>query len=203
VIQGNVQTTKTNDWGFTSYKVQGTWYGADSKGPPRAAEGESITFEAYNKAGKDGREWPTIKLSTLRKVSGGQAVAGTTGAASAPRSFGGNQSSGAGTGRDSYWSDKANADLLREPRIAYQGAIKLAISFVDLAISSGSFVALSKVKKDTDKLEVLEKFVTETAERFFKDSWNQKAPIAEQAKAAVATEQPVAVDGALDESEWE
>ena len=63
------QTTKTNDWGFTSYKVSGHWYGADAKGAAKAQEGDLVEFEAFDKPGKEGKVYPTIKLATFKKVA--------------------------------------------------------------------------------------------------------------------------------------
>lgn len=189
-IKGNVQTTKTNDWGYTSYKVSSTWYGADSKGPPRASEGELVEFEAFDKPGQGGKVYPTIKLATFRKVAAQTTVEspGATGNSNAKSS--GNVSSQSSGTRDTYWSDKAAEDAKKDPRIAYQSSYDRAISFVDLAIRNGAFEALGKAKQ-TAKLEILQAFVDEQAERIMRQVYVAKVP--ESGNKGTTTEQ-VATD---------
>ena len=95
--------------------------------------------------------------------------------------------SSAGSGRDSYWSDKSAEDAKKDPRIVYQSSYDRAISFVDLAIRNGAFAALTKAK-DTSKLEILQAFVDEQAERIMRQVYAAKVPAAEPAKAAAVAE---------------
>lgn len=172
MITGIIQTTKTNDWGFTSYKVSSTWYGADSKGPARASEGEKVTFEAFDKPGKDGKVWPTIKLATFKKISNVTADAASN--QSMGSSSGGSTQRSAGT-KDSYWTDKAQEDAKKDPRIVYQSSYERALIFVDLAIKNGAFEALGKAKPN-GKLEVLQAFVDEQAARIMKAVYAAQVP---------------------------
>jgi hypothetical protein len=171
LITGTIQTTKTNDWGFTSYKVNGVWYGADAKGPPRASEGESVAFEDFQKSGKDGRQWPTIKLATFRKVAAQAPAAhpsgmGTGAAASHPVAH---------SSRDSYWTDKAISDAAKDPRISLQGAYKVAVEFLPIALANGALPDFAKAKP-VQKLEILQAFLDEEAQRIHTASYAAKVP---------------------------
>jgi hypothetical protein len=165
-VTGQIQTTKTNDYGFTSYKVNGSWFGADTKGPPRASEGETVSFEAYDKAGKDGRVWPTIKLASFKK----SAPAGLAQAVTPP----GTPYVAPAGSKDTYWADKAKTDEARDPRISYQGALERAIAFADLAFRAA---ALPLPKADNKKLDVLAAFVDETANRFLAQTYAATVPM--------------------------
>jgi len=175
-IKGNVQTTKTNDWGFTSYKVSSTWYGADSKGPARASEGEWIEFEAFDKPGKEGKVYPTIKLATLKKISAANIPSGSGntndghGSGSAGRVA--NESGGS---RQDYWAAKGIEDAKRDPRISYFASLERAIQFVDLALRNGAIGAYEKAKA-TGKLEVLTALVYETTQRIMAEAYSQEVP---------------------------
>lgn len=204
MITGIVQTTRTNDYGYSSYKISSTWYGADSKGPPRASEGEKVTFEAFDKPGKEGKVYPTIKLATFRKVSatnsgsaGESANANTSGA-----SVGGGVSgraTGSGT-KDSYWSDKAAEDAKKDPRIVFQSSYERALLFARLAIDTKCFEALESPKiKSVDRLSVLTAFVDEQAARIFKAVYAASVPTAEVTKV---TEQPKAELESDPEESW-
>lgn len=192
-IKGNVQTTKTNDWGYTSYKVSSTWYGADSKGPPRASEGELVEFEAFDKPGQGGKVYPTIKLATFKKISAPAAGLDSNAQGSAAANTGKSGSAvstNSGPSRDTYWSDKAAEDAKKDPRIVYQSSYDRAISFVDLAIRNGAFEAMGKAKQ-TAKLEILQAFVDEQAERIMRQVYVAKVP--EPGNKGTTTEQ-VATD---------
>lgn len=174
MITGIVQTTRTNDYGYSSYKISSTWYGADSKGPPRASEGEKVSFEAFDKPGKDGKVYPTIKLATFKKVAP-TPDQNPSPASNSNTAVSRNVSSQSSGTRDSYWSDKEANDKLKEPRIAYQASFERAILFVDLAIRSKCFQALEKAK-ETEKLGILQAFVDEQAERIMKQVYAAKIP---------------------------
>lgn len=171
MITGIVQTTRTNDYGYTSYKISSTWYGGDSKGPARASEGEKVTFEAFDKPGQGGKVYPTIKLATFKKVSASTNSNATT---SASVSSGSSQAGSAGT-RDSYWADKEAKDAVREPRITYQASYERALLFVDLAIRNGAFESLAKAKPPA-RLEILQAFVDEQAGRIMKNVYAAEVP---------------------------
>lgn len=176
MITGIVQTTRTNDYGYSSYKISSTWYGGDSKGPPRASEGEKVTFEAFDKPGKEGKVYPTIKLATFRKVSQETVSSpGPIGNSNAIVSHSAGAQS-AGT-RDSYWSDKAAEDAKKDPRIVYQSSYERALLFARLAIDTKSFEALESPKlKSVDRLAVLTAFVDEQAARIFKAVYAAEVP---------------------------
>lgn len=175
MITGIVQTSKTNDYGYTSYKVSSTWYGSDSKGPPRASEGEKVSFEAFDKPGKEGRVFPTIKLATFKKVSGGGSTEQpASSGVSVGRVSHRRRPLASGT-RDNYWADKATEDSKRDPRIVYQSSYERAILFVDLAIKNGAFDALAKAKP-TSRLEILTALVDEQAERIMKSVYQARVP---------------------------
>ena len=182
-IIGIVQTTKTNDYGYTSYKVSSTWYGADSKGPARASEGEKVSFDAFDKPGKEGKVYPTIKLATFKKVpvDSGSANIGSATTGAATKANGAAFSAGS---RDSYWADKAKSDEAKEPRISYFAALDRAIAFVDLALRNGAIKAYEAAKA-TGKLEVLTALVYETTQRIMAEAYTQAVP-----DAASAPKQP-------------
>jgi len=194
-MQGKIQTTKTNDYGFTSYKINGQWFGADSKGPPRASEGESVSFESFDKAGKDGKVWPTIKLATFKKI-----VAATT-ASPAPAPTATVKSSY--QQKEDYWAAKATEDAAKDPRIAYFASSERAIQFVDLALRNGAFIKdkdWAKVKQ-TDKLAVLESFVDYQTARIMAASYAAKVPSADKVAPATETEAELESD-LLPEENW-
>ena len=174
MITGIVQTTKTNDYGFTAYKLNGVWYGADAKGPPRASEGETVSFEDFQKSGKDGRQWPSLKLATFKKVAA-QATS-PVGTASVPgRSGSTAYSGGAANGRESYWTDKAASDAAKDPRISLQGAYKVAAAFLPVVLAQGALPSFDKAKA-TAKLEILRSFLDEEAQRIHTQSYAAKVP---------------------------
>lgn len=162
MIKGIVQKFETNTYGYTTYWVSGTRYGAEAKGAAVAAVGDLIEFESFEKPGKDGKTWPTIKKGTISVVPpqpGSTAVVGNGGSAVA--------TSGSQLyGKDAYWDakDKYEREVIR-PGILYFAGLERAILFVDLAIRTKCFDALDKAKA-TDKLEVLEAFVNEQTQRF-------------------------------------
>src|ERR1700761_3735816 len=190
MIIGIVQTTKTNDYGFTSYKVSSTWYGADTKGPARASEGEKVSFEAFDKPGKDGRVWPTIKLATFKKVASGSSESSTPSTTTRTSSAATKSNANVG-GRDNYWADKGAEDAKRDPRISYFASLERAIQFVDLAMRNGAIGAYEKAKA-TGKLEVLTALVYETTQRIMSEAYSQEVPkpSTKQSTAAEATATP-------------
>lgn len=190
-IIGIVQTTKTNDYGYTSYKVSSTWYGADSKGPPRASEGETVSFDAFDKPGKEGKVYPTIKLATFKKVAVSQDQPGATksGTGSGATASGSNANGG---NRQDYWASKGTEDAKRDPRISYFASLGRAIQFVDLALRNGAIGAYEKAKA-TGKLEVLTALVYETTQRIMAEAYTQAIPVPgnkSTTSAEVATKLP-------------
>lgn len=192
MITGIVQTTRTNDYGYSSYKISSTWYGADSKGPPRASEGEKVTFEAFDKPGKEGKVYPTIKLATFRKVAADQAAPAGSSGPSAAKAV-----PSSGNGRDGYWADKEANDKLKEPRITWQASYERALIFAKLAIDTKCFEALEKAKP-TARLEVLTAFVDEQAARIFKAVYAAEVP---KVEAKVAVTAPAELESTPEE-EW-
>ncbi len=189
ITQGIIQTTRTNDYGFTSYKIANTWYGADAKGPPRASEGEKVSFEAFEKAGKDGRTWPTIKIATFKKVPQTSADDNVGRLVPGVQERTPNRTASVSTQRDTYWSDKAAEDKLREPRIVYQSAYERAVQFVDLAVRAGAFKALEKAK-ETAKLEILEAFVDEQTDKIMRAAFAAIPPALKPVNKGSDAEQP-------------
>lgn len=180
MIKGQVQSAEMNDWGFPRIKVQGTFYGGDKKAPIPGGivAGDTVEFEAYDKQ-KGDKSYPTFKYQSLKKVEGSPApvvAAVAAGArANAPQS-GGN--------RESYWSDKAAEDAKRDPRISYQGAYDRALTFADLALRNGAFLAFGKAK-DTAKLGILEAFVSEYADKIMRQTYEATVPAARTLTPAV------------------
>lgn len=184
-IKGSLQTTKTNDYGFTSVKMGGAWYGADKKGyKPDAQEGDIVEFEAF----KNNKGYDTYKTATFAKVAqssvAGSAVRGVDAAVSG-------KTGNTGGSRDTYWADKAAEDGKRDPRISYFASLDRAIQFVDLALRNGAIGAYEKAKA-TGKLEVLTALVYETTQRIMSEAYSQEVPKSgtKQPVAAEATAKP-------------
>jgi hypothetical protein len=176
MITGQIQFTDPGKFGFApALKVNGVRYGADSKGnlPAGVEVGATVSFEYFDKAGKDGRQWPTYKLQSLKLAAPAAAVAnGGTAAAVAERNFSGGKSDYAK--KEDYWASKAKTDEARDPRISYQGALERAIAFADLAFRAA---ALPLPKADNKKLDVLAAFVDETANRFLAQTYAATVPM--------------------------
>lgn len=172
MIKGKLDFAKLNDYGYPSIKVQGTWYGGDKKGAVKANTGDLVQFEGFMKPASNGKEYPTFRVPTFKVI---KAASEESAASDKPitRERGGT--------RDTYWADKAATDGQREPRIAYQGAIERAISFVQLALANGAITAYEKAKP-TAKLELLDKLVAEYSSKFFTESWAAVAPKAKLTK---------------------
>lgn len=204
MITGQVQQVETNpQYGFSRYNISGAWYGADKKG--RLAEvGETVSFEYFDKPGKDGRTWPTIKTATFRKQGGNSPSPGAVAVPSSAQQRGhtGTYSGGASkapAGRDTYWKDKADNDAAKEPRIAYFAALERAISFVDLALRNGAISAYEKAKA-TGKLEVLTALVYETTQKIMAESYAATVPAP---KAASIPQPELSGDTEAEESDEE
>lgn len=189
-IKGSLQTTKTNDYGFTSIKMGGAWYGSDKKNfKPDAQEGDLIEFEAF----KNAKGYDTYKAQSFKRLreSTNSESAGSNTATSNVRVDAGVSGKGFSTGgtRDTYWADKAKADEAKDPRIVYQSSYERAILFTDLAIKNECFEALKKAKP-TAKLDILEKFVGEQAARIMAEVYAAAVPTAPKAAPATVSDLP-------------
>ena len=200
MIKAALQAVKVNNYGYASIKVGGAWYGADkSKFVPDAQEGDLVEFEGF----KNPKGYDTYKTQTFKKVAGGAAKPDggsgqvSPGSASTAQRTGAPSSAGS---RDTYWADKAKSDEAKQPQIAYQAAYERALGFTDLALRNGAFDALAKAKP-TGRLEILQAFVDEQAERIMKAVYAAEVPKAEQAKAAKAVAEAV-VEEPTEEETW-
>lgn len=172
-IKGQLTKAETNQWGFTTIWVSGTRYGSDKKGTYPAQVGDIVEFEAYEKAGNDGRTWPTVKFASLRKVAATLVDTGNNAGANS-----GTPSRGApqvAQSKDGYWSEKEANDKAKDPRISYQASYERAILITDLAIRNGAFDALAKAKP-TARLEILQAFVAEQADKIMGLVYSAKVP---------------------------
>lgn len=186
-IKGQLQSAEVNDWGYARIKVSGTYYGADKKGQISAVVGDLVEFEAYDKAGNNGKTYPTFKFASLRKVAGGVASQGggenaageaRTGSVGALGQRSVHQLFGT---KDAYWAEKEANDKAKDPRISFQASYERAILFTDLAIRNGAFEALAKAKNHTQKLEILQAFVAEQADHIMGLVYAAKVPSAKAA----------------------
>lgn len=198
-IRGTLEKKETNTYGYTTVWVSKTRYGADKKGPIPAEVGDQVEFEAFEKAGTGGsagRTFPTVQLSTFRKLpSDSQSVpSANTGNGAAPTV----NTAGAYQSRDSYWGDKAVEDAKKDPRIVFQSSYERALIFAKLAIDTKCFEALEKAKP-TARLEVLTAFVDEQAARIFKAVYAAEVPKVEERVAVAA---PAEELEPLLEQEW-
>lgn len=166
MIRGTLEKQETNSYGYTTIWVSKTRYGSDKKGAVSASIGDQVSFEAFDKPGKDGRTWPTFQYSTFKKEAG-NTDSGPSASPAGGYSPAAGRSNTLPAGRDTYWSDKEAKDAVREPRITYQASYERAVRFVDMAIRNGAFEALAKAKP-TARLEILHAFVDEVTERIMK-----------------------------------
>lgn len=186
MIKGPIQSISTNDWGYVSIKVNGTFFGADKKGSVSVGEDDFVEFEAFDKPGKNGKAYPTFKFPTLRKIAAPTQVQDNTpsnGGYKPPKND-----------KEDYWQNKGKEDAAKEPRIVYLAAYERAVKFADLALRNGAFAALEKAKPAA-KLEVLQAFVHDQALQIMVDTYSAELPT-----VGDATE---ADDAADDEAEQE
>jgi hypothetical protein len=201
-IRGTLEKKELNGFGYSVVFVSKTRYSTDKKGEIPAEVGDQVEFTAFDKPGKDGRAWPTIQLATFKKVTGSATAGVGSNATAVPSTNGGksgsNVATNSGSGRDSYWSDKAAEDAKKDPRIVFQSSYERALLFARLAIDTKCFEALEKAKP-TARLEVLTAFVDEQAARIFKAVYAASVPTAEVTKV---TEQPKAELESDPEESW-
>jgi uncharacterized membrane protein YgcG len=166
LIKGTLQTSKTNDYGYTSIKVGGQWYGGDKKGDIKVGEGELVEVEVY----ENNKGFKTYKSQSLKKVAGSKPAEGPV-------------NKGPTASKDEYWAAKEARDAAVEPRINYFAALDRAITFVDVALRNGALVAFTKAK-DPQKLDVLIALVGETTQRMIKEAYEQSIPTKGVGKAS-------------------
>lgn len=199
MIKAALQAVKVNNYGYASIKVGGAWYGADkSKFVPDANEGDLVEFEAF----KNPKGYDTYKTQTFKKVAGGAAKpdggSGQVSPGSAPTAQRTGAPSSAGS-RDTYWADKAKSDEAKQPQIAYQAAYERALGFTDLALKNGAFDALAKAKP-IGRLEILQAFVDEQAERIMKAVYSASVPKADEKPTPQKSE--AVVEEPAEEETW-
>lgn len=197
-IKGQLQDLQVNDWGYARVKVSGTYYGADKKGAVNVAVGDTVELEAYDKTGTNGKSYPTFKYQSLRKLEGVAAATAVVPGAVVPSNA--RSATPSAAGRESYWSDKAAEDAKRDPRISYQGAYDRALTFADLALRNGAFLAFGKAK-DTAKLGILEAFVSEYADKIMQQTYAATVPAA-KATPVVADETADTIGDGESEAQW-
>lgn len=139
-VSGILEGSNRNKFGFYGLLVDGKWHGAGKK-DPGVSKGDFVEFEAYDNA----KGYSTIKGEVTKKA--------------APKSNGATRPAG---GREDYWTNKAAVDAAKDPRIAYQGARKIAVTEADFYIRSG---AVKLPAKPADVLAALQALVDDTAER--------------------------------------
>lgn len=208
MIKGQLTKSETNGYGYTTVWVSGTRYGSDAKGKVQAELGDIVEFDAYDKAGKDGRMWPTFKLQSFKKLDSGsvqplqqQPAAQVGGNTSTGKYVASTAAFGVGS-RDTYWSDKAAEDAKRDPRISYQGAYDRALTFADLALRNGAFAALGKAK-DTAKLGILEAFVSEYTDKIMQQTYAATVPTQGPGKVTtMAAGEPDTIGDGESETQW-
>lgn len=204
-IKGQLQSAEVNDWGYARIKVSGTYYGADKKGQISVAVGDLVEFEAYDKAGNNGKTYPTFKFTTIKKVAGGEASQAGSGNSVGEARSGSvavplqKSVQPSAVGRDSYWADKEANDKAKDPRISYQASYERAILFTDLAIRNGAFDALAKAKP-TARLEILQAFVAEQADHIMGLVYAAKVPSAKPAEPKAGEAEQEADDPEQQES---
>jgi hypothetical protein len=176
-VSGTVEKVSgPNKGGYFALKVDGEFYGIETKGSPEVSEGDTVRFDFYVKNGK----YKTVKGKIHKKAGGG-------GSSNKPSS---------GGSRDDYWAAKDKYEKeVREPRITYFAAYERAVLFTDLSIRNGAFDALSKAKP-AEKLGVLEAFVNEQAQKLIAASAGTAAEPAGEDKPA--TEE----GGGTEDEEW-
>lgn len=185
-IKGQLQQSEINKYGFPRIKVSGSWYGADKKaGSISVSDGDIVEFEAY----KNDRGYDTFKLPSLKKLATEAAVAASK-ATPAKQNV-----------KDAYWEDKEARDVAKEPRLAYFGAAKLALQFVDLALRNAAIDAFAKAKP-TAKLEVLQALVFEQTQRLIAESYAQEAPTADTRLAGGEEATPTTEDAPEGDDKW-
>ena len=187
-MKGQLQAKEMNDWGFARVKVAGTWYGSDKKGSPPACEvGDIIEFENFTKPGKDGKTYNNFKFGSFARVSGAPA--------------GKPVDTGPTASKDEYWAKKEANDAAKEPRIIYFAAFERAVQFIKLAFTAGALDAVTKVKKDADKFDVLAKLVDDTAQRLIANAYGQAATASPAAPAAEAVDESAQPEETADDGD--
>lgn len=201
MIKGQLQDLQVNDWGYARVKVSGTYYGADKKGAVNVAVGDFVELDAYEKTGTNGKQYPTFKYQSIKKVEDtGRSIASA--ATLVPAISGATASRPVVTVpyaveaqlRAAYWAGKEAKDDARDPRISYQGAYDRALTFADLALRNGAFAALGKAK-DTAKLGILEAFVSEYADKIMQQTYAAQVPKAPPATPQLTSETSDEVSG--------
>lgn len=193
MITGILEKAETNQWGFTTIYVNGKRFGADKKGYYGAQVGDTVEFESYDKPGTGahaGKSFATVKFTTLRKVavSAAPAVPGNTSGGGTP-SFKSDYQL-----KQEYWDAKEKRDIDTSPRISLQGAYKVAVEFLPVALAHGAIPAFDKAKAPA-KLEILQAFLDEEAQRIHAASYAAKVPTADKAEpvAAADSDKPATV----------
>lgn len=151
-IQGVVENTNVRPYGnreMFNMKVGGEWYGMGTLSPDRRPNiGDTVSFTAIQK----GNFW-NGDAKTVQVVSGGTPAQQPQ--AASPAAAPSRQQAQAS--KDSYWTDKAEADKLREVGMAVAGARNSAIELVSVALANG---CVDLPAKKADKLQAL-KFLVE------------------------------------------
>lgn len=161
-IKGQFTKQETNTYGYTTIWVAGTRYGSDKKGAIAAVSGDLVSFEAYEKPGKDGRTWPTFQYSTFKKEAAAAAVA------AAPE---------AEVFRAKAYVPKPDPWAEKDPRISFFASNERAIQLVDLYIKHGALESLAKAKP-TMRKEIIDALVFETTERLMAQAYAAAVPTA-------------------------
>jgi hypothetical protein len=138
-VKGELKVVKTNDYGFYSVKIDGTWYGTGSKKDPGVVAGDIVEGEFELEKGK----YKTITKAGLVKASAKAAPAGAAGPAS--------------TGTN--WAAKDDS-------IRYQSSRKDALAFLGLP---GVLESIVGKAKPADKVGLVEALVDKYTASYFED----------------------------------
>jgi hypothetical protein len=138
-VKGELKVVKTNDYGFYSVKIDGTWYGTGSKKDPGVVAGDIVEGEFELEKGK----YKTITKSGLKKT------AAPAGAAQQDKQ----QSTG------TNWAAKDDS-------IRYQSSRKDALAFLGLP---GVLESIVGKAKPADKVGLVEALVDKYTAGYFED----------------------------------
>lgn len=177
-----VNERKHNGTTFYNIKVAGTYYGL-GKYPPKAAKGDTVTFEAEQ---NDKGYW---NASKLRKVEG---------QAAAPAKRSAPASTPVAAGREDYWQQKAVDDKVKDKYIRACWAIQEANKFALACQAQGLLAVPAKAKPEQIKEQVLT-----LAEELSTLFLSRVEALANGKKPAVAEPAEEELEGAEPESEPE
>ena len=139
-VKGEIKVVKCNEHGYYSVKIDGTWYGMDSKKDPGVVQGDIVEGSYFLKNDK----YKTITKAGLTKAAKSVAPVGAT-------------SSGSPGGTN--WTAKDDS-------IRYQSSRKDALAFLGLP---GVLESIVGKAKPADKVGLVEALVDKYTAGYFED----------------------------------